>query len=284
MGCTQSVFDEATFYRRKRDTTNTLESLHAEVSELTLMATVHVDDIAVTGEPHEIASFIAWLQKRFGKDKPLKVQDNNFKHVGENYEQDEDGTVSLHNWDYIDELKEVDIPEKLDVTMEADGVSTLRSINGAIAYGCLGQPHLYGATAISASHVAKDADGKNQTYEALDYANLIVRAAKEGNRQRKLRYRRLMPGIPPTTGKCTGLKLVLLTDSAFGNLGDKASQGGWIVLLMAVDPNGFFTGFCHVLDAGSKRSVRVAKSTWGAELLAATQGLERVEYIAMWFR
>ena len=48
MGCTQSVFDEATFYRRKRDTTNPLESLHAEVSELTLMATVHVDDVAVT--------------------------------------------------------------------------------------------------------------------------------------------------------------------------------------------------------------------------------------------
>ena len=103
------------------------------------MATVHVDDIAVTGEPHEIASFIAWLQKRFGKDKPLKVKYENFKHVGENYEQDSlDGSVSLHNWDYIDELKEVDIPDKFNAIMDEHGVSTLRSINGAIAYGCLG--------------------------------------------------------------------------------------------------------------------------------------------------
>jgi len=76
----------------------------------------------------------------------------------------------------------------------------------------------------------------------------------------------------------------LVSDSAFGNLGDKASQGGWVLLLVGGNGKGTLGGYCHVLDVGSKRSARVAKSTWSAEMLSATVAFERGELLAMWLK
>ena len=164
------------------------------------MATVHVDDIALTGESWAAKSITDHLQVRFGKDKPLKVQEEKFKHVGENHVQFDDGSCCLNNWDYIEGMNPVPVEGKLDEECGERGMSLLRSISGTIAYGCLGQPHLYGATSVSASHVAKDAEGKGPTWEDIQYANDIALLAKAGNKQRQLHSKRLTDIEPPLTG------------------------------------------------------------------------------------
>jgi len=271
IGCIASIYDDATFYIRS-------------AGALACMATVHVDDIALTGEPWAVKSITDHLQARFGKDKPLKVQEEKFKHVGENYVQFDDGSCCLNNWDYIEGMNPVPIEGKLDEECGERGMSLLRSINGTIAYGCLGQPHLYGATSVSASHVAKDAEGKGPTWGDIQYANDIVTLAKAGNKQRQLHFKRLTDIAPPLTGKHPDIQLLLVSDSAFGNLGDKASQGGWVLLLVGGNGKETLGGYCHVLDVGSKRSARVAKSTWSAEMLSATVAFERGELLAMWLK
>jgi hypothetical protein len=56
IGCIQSIYDDATFYIRAS-------------GKLVCMATVHVDDIALTGEQWAVKSITVHLQTRFGKDK-----------------------------------------------------------------------------------------------------------------------------------------------------------------------------------------------------------------------
>ena len=56
------------------------------------------------------------------------------------------------------------------------------------------------------------------------------------------------------------------------------------ILLTLCENGNSVGGYSHVLEVGSRRSTRVAKSTWAAELLAAIQVSERGQAIAGWLR
>ncbi len=97
--------------------------------------------------------------------------------------------------------------------------------------------------------------------------------AKASNDLARLLYVELGDKRPPSTGKCEWLKLVLVTDSAFANLVDKYSQGAWAIFLFASNARESVGGYGYLIVPGSRRSTRVCKSTWGAELLALVQYL-----------
>jgi hypothetical protein len=53
-------------------------------------------------------------------------------------------------------------------------------------------------------------------------------------------------------------------------------------MLCEISENGQIGGCVHILDFSSAKSTRVARSTYAAELLAATRGLERGELLQGW--
>ena len=63
-------------------------------------------------------------------------------------------------------------------------------------------------------------------------------------------------------------KLICFTDASFGNLPDGASQGGYIVFLVAEN------GKCAPLTWQSRKLRRVVKSTLSAETMALMEGVE----------
>ena len=118
-------------------------------------------------------------------------------------------------------------------------------------------------------------------------ANRIIEEAQALHKDTRLLYRTFedtTARVPPTSGFCDWLKLVVISDSAFGNVLKKKSQGAYCIGLMCCDNESGVGGIFHVLEVSSKQSLRVAKSTWSAELLAAVRALERAGHILMWMK
>ena len=78
--------------------------------------------------------------------------------------------------------------------------------------------------------------------------------------------------------------ILVICDSAFKNASDKHSQGAYLIALGEQKADGSIGGNIHVIEIVSKKSKRVAKSTWSAELLALATGLERPERAQDWWR
>ena len=93
-----------------------------------------------------------------------------------------------------------------------------------------------------------------------------------------------MPTVPPTEGVIKNFDLTLITDNAFKNLSSRYSQGAYCILLTAVDSEDSVGGLSHVLEFNSRKSRRVVKSTWGAEMHSLLTGLERLERIYYWLK
>ena len=77
---------------------------------------------------------------------------------------------------------------------------------------------------------------------------------------------------------------MVISDSAFKNLKSKHSQGGYAILLVRSEGVDSVGGLCHVLEFNSRKSRRVVKSTWGAEMHALISALERAERIYYWLK
>ena len=74
-----------------------------------LVASTHVDDLKVTGNPTWIQWLIAELENRVGK---LTVQRKTFEHCGVEHDQLADGTVVMSQDHYAAQLKPIAMPAK----------------------------------------------------------------------------------------------------------------------------------------------------------------------------
>jgi len=128
---------------------------------------------------------------------------------------------------------------------------------------------------------AKDIEVNEPTWQAVENANLILDWLKQ-TQDRTLWFPCLSTRRPPVTGKCSFLSVCVVSDSAFANLETKHSQGGFLILLVKVEHDVQLGGYVHILDWGSNKSTRVARSTFAAELLSATKALERAELLVSW--
>ena len=89
---------------------------------------------------------------------------------------------------------------------------------------------------------------------------------------------------PPQPGVYeTRMILVLICDSAFKNAGDKHSQGAHLIGLLEQNSDGALGGKLHIIEVVSRKSRRVGKSTWAAELVALVTGLEKLEKARDWW-
>jgi hypothetical protein len=185
--------------------------------------------------------------------------------------------------DYIREAKPAEIKGDPDEPLPPSGVTSLRGVNGTLGFALGARPDACGMVAVSASNVAKDEEGNGPCWRHLQFANSILSYLKETNERFVMWYPRMCKDKPPPlTGRCSNLALLLLSDSAFANLSSKHSQGGFILMLCEISEEGQIGGPVHIIDFSSQRSTRVARSTFAAELLSATRGLERAELMLGW--
>ncbi len=132
------------------------------------------------------------------------------------------------------EQKEITIRGDVDQELDADGMTSPRGLNGVMSYGKGGLPRACGMAAIPTSAVAKDPEtGKGLTWGDLRRVSEFLRAIKQD--RFKLWYPRLADGKkPPSSGKCSWLKITIISDSVFTNLRVKHSQGGFIVMIPSI--------------------------------------------------
>ena len=131
----------------------------------------------------------------------------------------------------------------------------------------------------------KVAASEEATWQAVKDANDLLAEMQADNGVAALWYPRLCGGqeAPPSSGWCDKYAIYLISDSAFKNMKSRHSQGAYALLLVEV-VKGKVGGKAHVLEFASRKSRRVAKSTWAAELHAFINGLERLERLHDWLK
>lgn len=171
-----------------------------------------------------------------------------------------------------------------DTPLNAEGVTILRGINGVLGFAAQGRPDVCGRSSISASKVGKGpVTGEAPTWKAIYEANGHLQFLKDTNASSQLWYP-VLPNGPETLNPLTGtnmFRLLVFSDSAFINMNEKRSLGAYMILLVPLS-NEYFGRQCHILEFASRKSTRVAKSTYMAELLSAVQAIERAQLSSLW--
>lgn len=269
-----SMFDEQVFFLR-------------EGRRLIGLMSVHMDDLALTGTKLVLDATIKALKECFGKYAEAKLQRDSYKHLGYNYEKLQDGSYSTSLKDFLDGQTEVPLEGDLHEALKTGAkVGKLRGINGVLSYAAGARPDSLGCLSTLTSAV-KTADGTDPpTWGTISEANKVLRRMKETNAECILKFPKVGPGhLPDPKEQCRWLKIMVISDSAFANLSDKRSQGAFVILLVEIfdeNEDGQPGGRVHLIDWSLKRSTRITRSTFGAELLAAVAGLERGETLQKW--
>ena len=260
----RSMWDESTFYLR--DSSN----------KLWAMLTVHVDDAGIGSTQKVIVQVVQQAEARFGSVKRQGAP--YWLHVGFDYERCSDGSYMTSQTTFIAAQKKEPVRARLTDKLGDDGKTALKSICGTLQYALQSRPEKCGKLAAVQEKMA----GDEGTWSAVREGNVILEELQANNDSCKFWYPH-MGAAPPTSGKCTSLALYMLSDSAFKNMSDKKSQGGY-VLMLVMREQGKVGGYVHILEFASRRSRRVAKSTWSAELHSFVVGTERLERLHSWLR
>ena len=217
----------------------------------------HVDDLGLGGSQQ----FKLWLRKeaeaRFG---PVRQQDESLLHVGAQYTTYPDSSMSMDLCEYIDLIEEADVPKDRTAPLDSHGLGELMRVNGSLGYGSKFRPDAKGPVAVAQSGTAGTPTG-----EQLVIANKAPTLLKEDNHNCRLRFPKL---------RGTGRKMCVIADSNWKNIRTTHSQNAWTVLLCERWEEEDVGGRGHDLEDVSRAATRVAKSSFGGELLAATAGAE----------
>jgi len=150
---------------------------------------------------------------------------------------------------------------------------------GTLQYASLSRAEKLGTMASLHEKLAEE----GSTWQCVRDANNLLLEMQLDNEECCTWYPRFPIEEPPLVGYCPSVALYTISDSAFKNMSDRKSQGGYTNLLVHHVP-GQVGGLCHVLEFGSRKSRRVAKSTWSAELHAFVVAAERLERIHDWVK
>ena len=226
---------------------------HNEHGQLVLAMTTHVDDLKITGHDAEIAKVIKGLEEAFDT---LKLEYDNFEHLGLRHTLNKDMSRSISQNHYIAELKPIadaDIrlmnPEQaVDDTLKAQ----FQSLLGGVAWVAQTRPDA--AVFISALQ------RKLKEPTAKDVLNL----------NRVLKYLKVKPLSLTFKRVERPWRLVASSDSGFKGEGQDclAVRSGIIGL---IDREGPVRGenTLQILEFVSKKQSKVCRSTFAAELHSA---------------
>jgi hypothetical protein len=183
--------------------------------------------------------------------------------------------------EYLSAQELENVLEKHGVRLKSAEFTILRGLNGTLGYGLGARPEGLGELAELTASV-KISEDEGPTWGHVAQGNALLKWLQETSEESKLWFPPLGDGKwPGGSSQCPWLKLVLISDSAFANVEEKRSQNAFVLCLMEVSNEGQLGGRIHVLDWSSRKSTRVARSTFMGELLAATAALERGEVLQM---
>ena len=228
------------------------------------MLSTHVDGIKGTGEQETIDFVLSILTKEFGK---LKTVYDNFIHCGIAHETLDDGTLVLHQHEYAKQLILMDaLPlaaAKTDAFLTELQHAQYLSLLGGVSW--LVQTRLDIPVYVCALQRAA-------TKPRVEHAVRLNRVVKWCKRKKaQLTYRKLS----------TPTRIVGISDSAFRKEDAKglAMRGAVIALVERFDEHP--GGACHILDFYARKQRRVTRSTYSAELNAASDAYEFSKLIAL---
>ncbi|CAJ1350740.1 unnamed protein product [Effrenium voratum] len=102
---------------------------HNSAGELLILLSVHVDDLKMTGKPDEVDALLAMLNKEFDQ---LKLEVDNFTHLGIKHQLLEDGSRQISQGHYVAELRP--FPEEEEARVDEQLGSSFRSLLAGIAW------------------------------------------------------------------------------------------------------------------------------------------------------
>ena len=244
LGCTQSVLDAALFLWR---VDGRLEGI----------LVLHVDDFLIAGTKRFFNSVVKELTKNFEAGKICK---SNFKYIGLNIEQKEDG-IRIQQHQYIDELDDILHNEESEL-FNASTTRKLRTICGQLNW-ISGQSRPDLSFITYDINVTKNSDQEN----AVKKAGKAFKRMKEINQEYCIKFSKL--------GELSKLKIVLYSDAAVTNVGDKVSSGKGHIIMLANEQGGL-----SPLSWGSHKVRRVVSSSLAAETLALKDAMEHAIYLS----
>ena len=234
--------------------------------KLTAVVSTHVDDLKMAGEEQVIAYIIQRLEERFGS---MKVQEGKFEHCGIVNEQDEFGDIDLHQNPYVDQIKPLEAKHLERHSDETDlqklKYSVFRTVLGALSW--LAQTRYDVAVYVAAMQRVANTP-------TVGHVRKLAKVVRWVRRKRvSIKYRRLR----------WPLRVLVVTDSAFR----KEDQSGLAMrgAMIGVAEKNQDTpgGGFHLLEVFARKQRRVTRSTYGAELLALSDGIEFAKLMAIAF-
>ena len=218
--------------------------------KLVLLVSVHVDDLKLTGIPAEIAEAIKVLEQAFDA---LKIEKNNFDHLGLRHRLHSDGSRTVDQKHYVEELRP--IPEgSLRIKNANDGVDEtvshqFMSLLGGIAWTV--QTRMDAAVFVSALQRRLKAP---RVQDVLNL-NRVLKYLKL--KPLELRYRK----IP------SPWRMIVVSDSAFkGEDQDCLAIRSGIIALTSRAGIAEGMNDLQVVEFVTKKQSKVCRSTYAAEL------------------
>ena len=225
---------------------------HSNDARLQVLMSVHVDDLKITGIESEIQAVMEVLNQEFDQ---LKVERDNFTHLGLRHSLNADGSREISQVHYVGELKTIDAQEakflspEQQVPQQTGG--SFRSLLGGLAWVVQTRPDV--AIYIS----------------ALQRHLQDPRAVDVLNANRVLRYLKLHSLSMKIRRVNAPWQLIVVSDSAYKSDTQDclAMRSGAIFL---ADKTGLRQGInnMQLVDFVSKKQTRVCRSTFVAELFS----------------
>ena len=238
-------------------------TLHLKGS-LMAMATVHVDDVLLSGDP-AVESVWTELRQRltFGSWNEMV---EGFKFLGRFLKQDPTNFhIQASMQEYCVDLKEIAVggSEPDDRALSDLEVSNLRTLVGKLSWAVRqGRPDVLFSVSLLQQSL------KSPTVKELRLANVAVRSLQ---RDRDLHFVNL--GCP-----IEDALVVVATDGAYGTMPGGKSQQGWIVAIA----NPKIKNEAAMLNLAEWQSTsckRIVRSSMAVEASAASVGFEHGEYV-----
>jgi len=238
----------------------------ASSGEMSMLLSTHVDDVKGCGDAATVDHVLRTLAAEFGE---LKTVYDNFVHCGITHQTMPDGTLVLHQQDYAQQLILMDaIPlaaakqsTPLDSTQHAQYLSLL----GGLSW--LTQTRADVAIYTCALHRA----AKGPLVEHAVRLNRVVKWTKRKKAQ--LTYRKLK----------TPTRIVGASDSAFRKEDSRGLAMRGALIMLVEKHEGHPGGGVHLLDFYARKQRRVTRSTFSAELNAASDAYEFSKLVALTF-
>jgi hypothetical protein len=235
--------------------------------KIVALLSLHVDDTLVTGTSDMLLWLKLELEAKFGK---IKREVDHFKHFGVDvFRCSKTGHVYASQLDYLAQLSPIVLERKrgdgrtIDTPANAIEITAFRSLVSAIAWLGVTYPPAGAAASLYQGYLPFPNIGHivhvNTCLEHFhaQYAPLVFRH-----------------GI-------TDPVLVIVADSSLGN-NARYSQGGYFIFY-AQRSDTYVCGECSMMSYKSSKSKRVASSTFHAETLALTGGMEEAVHIQTWW-